>query len=179
MTPIAPSGATLDQSGNGSADLSVAPSSWRFVTDAVMGGVSVGTLGPALHNGRLCLRLQGQVRTANGGGFIKARLKLTDRESNGLAGYDGLLLDVCGNAERYNLHLHTTDMRLPWQSYRKSFFASVEWTSVRIPFADLKPHRISAPLCLDSVAEISLLAIGREFSASLSVSRMSLFERFQ
>ncbi|MDJ0863136.1 MAG: CIA30 family protein [Gammaproteobacteria bacterium] len=163
-----------DQSEKGNTALPINTAMWRIVTDTVMGGMSEGTLELAKRDGRRCLRLQGQVRTANGGGFIKAGLKLKDWEGNGLAESDGIMIDVSGNAERYNVHLRTTDMRLPWQSYRQSFLAPVRWTRVTLPFADFEPHRISAPLRLNQVVELSLVAIGREFSADLCVSRLSV-----
>jgi hypothetical protein len=42
--------------------------SWRLITDNVMGGVSSGRLTMDAREGRLCLRLQGDVRLENSGG---------------------------------------------------------------------------------------------------------------
>lgn len=50
--------------------------SWRLVTDEVMGGVSEGRLTIDEVDGRPCIRLRGRVRLENRGGFVQAALDL-------------------------------------------------------------------------------------------------------
>ena len=101
-----------------------------MVSDGVMGGVSDGNLSPDRIDGRPCLRLQGNVRLDNNGGFIQAALDIGKTRAFDASGYRGLLLDVYGNDEEYNLHLRTHDLWLPWQSYRATFQAPDQWRRV-------------------------------------------------
>ena len=89
--------------------------------------------------------------------------------------YDGVLLDVHGNGETYNVHLRTSDLWLPWQSYRASFRAPPTWTTIRLPFASFNPYRTQAPLALRNLRRIGLVAIGREFDAELCLGRLALY----
>ena len=81
-----------------------APATWRFFTDAVMGGVSSGQLRAEPVAGRAALCLRGRVSLANRGGFIQMALDV--RVPAGFA-WRGIELDVRGNDRRYNLHLRT------------------------------------------------------------------------
>jgi hypothetical protein len=86
-------------------------SRWEYLADTVMGGVSEGRVSFAREDGAAFARLEGQVSTANRGGFIQMRRKL-DAPPDGIA---GLRLVVRGNGERYFVHLRTTGTALPWQ----------------------------------------------------------------
>ena len=120
--------------------------SWRLVTDQVMGGISDGQLTIDEADGRPCLRLHGRVRLENRGGFLQAALDLNGEASGAFSSYEGVLLDVYGNGESYNVHLRTAAARLPWQSYRASFQAPARWQTVRLPFSRFEPYRIDMPL---------------------------------
>ncbi len=148
---------------------------WRLVTDGVMGGVSQGTLLADHIDDRDCLHLRGEVRLENNGGFVQAALDLTNTAAFDATSYNGLLLDVYGNGERYNLHLRTTDNWLPWQSYRADFTATPGWQTVRLPFTDFTAYRISKPLNLTRLERIGIVAIGRAFQADLCVARVTLY----
>lgn len=148
---------------------------WRLVTDGVMGGVSDGRLQPAQIDGRSCLRLTGEVSTLNNGGFIQASLDLDAAGLLDARAYRGIEIDVYGNDETYNLHLRTADTRIVWQSYRASFQAPPRWQTVRLPFAELQPHRIEEPLDLSRLRRLGLVAIGREMQADLCIARVSFY----
>ena len=45
-------------------------SKWRGVSDPVMGGISITGVTRDVLDGQTCLRLAGDIRTENGGGFI-------------------------------------------------------------------------------------------------------------
>ncbi len=149
--------------------------SWRLVTDRVMGGVSSGDLRPETVDGQPCLRLTGKVRLENEGGFVQMALDLLPHGYLDARKYSGVLLDVRGNTEGYNLHVRTADVSRPWQAYRATFQARPSWHTVRVPFSKLAPYRISAPLDLSRLRRIGLVAIGRAFFADLCVSRVALY----
>ncbi len=149
---------------------------WRGVSDRVMGGISQETLRVEEHEGRRCLRLSGNVRLENNGGFIQMALDLdlggacVDASS-----FAGLRLLVNGNGERYSVHLRTADITRPWQSYRAHFEARPQWREVQLPFADFRPHRLDVPLDLTRLRRIGVVAIGRAFFADLRLAEMAFF----
>ena len=140
-----------------------------------MGGVSSGRLTPDTVAGRACLRMLGEVRLENNGGFVQMALDVGDAIQDALPDYAGVELDVYGNAERYNLHLRTEDMQYPWQSYRVSFTAAADWTTLRFPFADFEPHRLESPLEPGRIRRIGVVAIGRAFRADLCLGRLGFY----
>jgi hypothetical protein len=149
--------------------------SWRLITDTVMGGVSQARMTHDRLAGRSCLRLQGDVSLDNQGGFVQIALDLALEGTLDASGYQGVLIDVYGNAETYNVHLRTAGMWLPWQSYRASFTAPAEWRTVRIPFAQFQPYRMRKDLDTRRLKRLGLVAIGRAFSADLCLSRLALY----
>ena len=149
--------------------------SWRMVTDGVMGGVSSGTLTTAAIDDRDCLRMQGDVRLENNGGFVQAALQLEDTAAEDASGYSGVAIDVYGNNESYNLHLRTDDLWLPWQSYRASFQATDSWQTVRLPFAEFVPYKTSKALDLTELERLGVVAIGRAFSADVCIGRLEFY----
>jgi hypothetical protein len=151
--------------------------SWRGVSDRVMGGISQETLRLEMHRGRRCLRLCGDVRLENNGGFIQMAL---DLDPGGgcmdASSFTGLRLMVFGNRESYSVHLRTADVVRPWQSYRAHFDASPEWREVRLPFSDFRPHRLETPMDLTRLRRIGIVAIGRAFFADLRLGEIAFFE---
>jgi len=149
---------------------------WRLFTDRVMGGVSNGTMTRETVSGRAAIRMRGDVSLENNGGFIQISLDLAPAgEAADTSAWSGLEVDVLGRGEDYSLRLRTTDLTESWQSYRQGFVAGPEWTTVRLPFADFTPHRTETPLDLTKLRRLGLVAIGREFSADLSVGGVRLY----
>jgi hypothetical protein len=140
-----------------------------------MGGVSEGSLVPDTVAGRSCVRLRGTVSVENRGGFLQAALDAGADGTLDASGYTGVLLDVYGNGEEYNVHLRTADVWLPWQSYRATFTAPAAWHTVRLPFAGFTGHRIRTPLDVTALRRIGILAIGRAFKADVCVGRVGLY----
>jgi hypothetical protein len=149
--------------------------SWRLITDNVMGGVSSGLLTLDSVENRPCLHLRGDVRLENNGGFVQAALDLKGTGAFDASAYQGVLLDVYGNDEVYNLHLRTDAVWLPWQSYRAGFRAAAGWHSVRLPFADFDGYRITTALDTARLQRIGIVAIGRAYQADLCVARVALY----
>jgi hypothetical protein len=149
---------------------------WRFVTDGVMGGVSDGRLDPDVAENRACLHLQGKVRLDNNGGFIQAALEVPGKVRDVAADYTGIALEVSGNGEAYNLHLRTSDLWLPWQSYRTTFTAGPQWQTLYLPFEEFEAYRTSKALDVRRLKRIGILAIGRAFAADLCFGRVALYK---
>ncbi|MCW8858698.1 MAG: CIA30 family protein [Deltaproteobacteria bacterium] len=147
---------------------------WRLVTDQVMGGISEGTLRLDTYNGQSCLRLQGEVSTENNGGFIQMALDLTTDKNFDASSYSGIELKIAGNSEDYNIHLRTTDLWFPWQSYRAGFKTTSDWQSLFIPFAAFEPYRTGRTLNLERLKRIGFVAIGREMTSDLCIGKVWL-----
>ena len=163
-------------------DLSRAPplasigTRWQLLTDQVMGGVSVGTLAREIVEGRPALHMRGAVSLANNGGFVQMALDLApDGASLDAGTWLGLELTVIGNDQEYGVHLRTSDLARPWQSYRNSFLAKPVWQTITLPFADFAPHRTDVPLDLRRLRRLGVIAIGREFSADIAVGDVRLY----
>ncbi|MDJ0607828.1 MAG: CIA30 family protein [Kiloniellales bacterium] len=147
---------------------------WRGVSDRVMGGISEASVRAEVIDGRPCLRLSGEVRLENDGGFIQAALDLAPEGATlDASNFAGLRALVRGNGERYSVHLRTADIVRPWQSYRAHFTAGPEWTDVQLPFTAFRPYRLEAPLDVSRLRRVGLVAIGRAFTADLAVAELA------
>jgi hypothetical protein len=151
-------------------------SEWRLLTDGVMGGVSEGQLSPATIEDHPCLRMRGDVKLDNNGGFVQAALNLSKQTVKDIEAFTGLMLQVYGNNEEYNIHLRTTDVWLPWQSYRATFVAPSTWKTLYIPFTEFTPYRIRKALNINKIKRIGIVAIGREFKADLCIGQVGLYK---
>ena len=125
--------------------------------------------------GRPCQRLNGQVSLDNNGGFIQAAIDLSSKEEFDASGYTGIFIDVYGNNESYNIHLRTSDIQKPWQSYRVSFIPEQEWQTLKFEFSNFEMHRIEMPLDTSKLTRIGIVAIGREFYADLCIGRIGFY----
>jgi Complex I intermediate-associated protein 30 (CIA30) len=172
--PASPSMQLIDDRSSGDAR-SALGTSWRLVTDNVMGGVSRGGMQFATAGGRPCLRLTGTVSLENNGGFVQASLDLDKSGLLDARGYAGIEIEVFGNGESYNLHLRSADTRIVWQSYRASFQAPPRWQTLRLPFASFQPYRIDKPLDLSKLRRLGVVAIGREMRADICIARLTLY----
>ena len=162
------------------AGLSALGTRWQLLTDQVMGGVSRGTLTRETVAGRPALVIRGDVRLENNGGFIQMALDLARPEAPGSGTLDarlwqGLEIDVHGARQSYSLHLRTTDLDRPWQSYRLDFSVRPVWQSLRLPFVDFMSHRTEAPLDLSRLRRLGIVAIGRAFRADLALGGVRFY----
>lgn len=163
-------GDTLDLKSALIDDLSREPPQWQLFTDRVMGGISNGAMSREEVAGRPVIRMRGDVSLENNGGFVQIAIDLSpDGKAVDASSWRGLELDVVGNGEEYSLHLRTEDLTRPWQSYRQSFRADPQWRTVRFLFKDLKAYRTDTALNLSRLRRIGIVAIGRAFSADISV----------
>ena len=148
---------------------------WRPVSDTVMGGASSVRLLSTEILGRACLRLTGEVKLENNGGFVQASLDLSDKGLLDASKFTGIEVDVLGNNEIYNLHLRTDDTQIVWQSYRASFNATKNWQTIRLPFNSFVPHRIDVPLDTSRLRRLGVVAIGRAMQADICIGRLALY----
>lgn len=156
--------------------LAVTGSGWALISDRVMGGVSSGEMRRETVNGREAIRMTGGVSLENDGGFLQVALDLGDAgDAVDASAWDGIRLDVLGNDQVYNLHLRTSDIRRPWESYRQSFRAPSEWTTVFLPFSEFEPHRTERPFKPSRLRRLGIVAIGREFEADIAVADIRFY----
>ncbi len=149
---------------------------WESVTDRVMGGLSDAALARETYQGRSCLHLRGDVRLDNNGGFVQMALDLAPLGGElDASSWTGVELVVQGNGERYGVHLRTGDLTRPWQSYRAGLVAGPAWQNVRLPFVDFVTHRTEAPLALQRLRRLGLVAIGKAFEADLRLACLSFY----
>jgi hypothetical protein len=150
--------------------------SWRLVTDRVMGGISVGRMSLKEIDGRRALCMKGDLSLENNGGFVQVILDLNPAGHFNAESYTGIHVVVRGNGESYNLHLKTADIRFPWQSYRSAFQAGPDWREIRLPFKGFESYRIDRPLDTGQLTRLGLVAIGRAFTADLCVAQVGLYQ---
>lgn len=149
---------------------------WEFVADTVMGGVSTGNCQVETYKGRKATVLRGDVSLEDNGGFVQIAADLnTDGRSCDLSAWDGFELTVCGNTATYDFRLRTDALSRPWQSFRTDFVAPPEWQTVRLPFADVTPHKTDATFDAAGLRRIGILAIGREMQAEIAVTSVHLY----
>lgn len=147
---------------------------WDYVSDTVMGGRSKGQV-EVLGNGADAeLRLTGRVSTENNGGFIQVRRRFVSAWPKGAK---GLSLSVRGNGKTYYVFLKTPALRRVWFSYRASFVAGPDWTTIQLPFEGFKPShdRMPATFAPSDVTSLGIVAYGADFDAEVSVKSIALF----
>jgi len=149
---------------------------WQMLSDAVMGGVSAGRMSRTVIAQRAAIRMQGAVSLENNGGFIQIALDLAPNGATFDAiAFAGIAVDVLGNGEEYGLHLRTSELTRPWQSYRTTFIAEPAWREIKLPFRSFVPHRTDVPLNLHLLRRIGIVAIGRAFSADVAVGGLRFY----
>lgn len=149
---------------------------WQLLSDAVMGGVSSGRMTSAVVSGRAAIRMQGSVSLENNGGFLQIALDLAPGGGSVDASrFLGLEIDTLGNGEDYGLHLRTSDLTRPWQSYRAGFKAGGMWMTIQMPFAAFVPYRTDMPLDVRRLRRLGIVAIGREFSPDICVGGVRFY----
>ena len=151
---------------------------WQFYTDQVMGGVSEGRASVLSGPEGPYVRLEGLVSTANNGGFIQIRTKITD----GVKDAEGILLKVRGNGENYYIHLNTNETIFLPQQYRYYYQAIFQtfkdWTEVKLPFSTAfkrSNFNISKSFDGNQIKTIGILAYGKDHNALLEVSHLSFY----
>lgn len=164
------------QSGNGE---SVFGTRWSGFSDRVMGGLSDLSLGyQRLPDNTLSLRLQGQVRLENNGGFIQARLPL-ERNGQRFDADEWLGIRITARAQpgAYYIHLRTRATWLPWQYYgaRIPVNSSEQWLTMDIPFSAFQGESTRRSLDVSSLKSIGIVAYGEAFEADIEVIELAFY----
>jgi len=148
---------------------------WSFITDGVMGGLSVGKLNIDKIEDKLCYRMTGNVTTANNGGFIQIRSLIVPNIK--VKDFSGIYLKVFGNNKNYNLHIRTGLTVAPWQYYGFSFFSSDNWLEIRAPFEEFKKSNFYQPKKLSNqkIKSIGLVAAFDDFKSDICLSEIGFY----
>lgn len=150
---------------------------WTFVTDQVMGGVSVGSMEKVKLQGRGALHITGNVSLENNGGFIQARTNLNPKgRTFDARSFEGVFLHTKGNDEQYAVHLKTADTKLPWQYYQALFQAGPSWQEIKIDFGRFKGYWLTKPLDVKALKSIAIVAIQKQFEADIYVERIGFYK---
>ena len=149
------------------------PSSWMMISDRVMGGVSSAELRQEKRDNSHCSCLSGRTSLDNNGGFVQ--MKFDIQSSLLRTGYQGIFIELYGSAHEYNLHIKTTQLTRPWQSFRYSLAVAPQWTRFIVPYEQLQAHRTDAELEPTKITSIAVVAIGQEFDVDVCVRRLGFF----
>lgn len=149
---------------------------WTNVNDVVMGGISdslmqVSEDGTGVFAGHLSFE--------NNSGFASVRAPLPE---NDFTGYDGIVLRVKGDGNRYSFRIRT-DMLFDGVVYRQEFdTVAGEWMDIELSFSGFKPSfrgRIvpdAPPLDPSRIFQIGfLISEKQEGSFRLEVERIDAF----
>jgi hypothetical protein len=145
---------------------------WQTADDRVMGGVSVAHVDARTMNDAPCMCLTGDVSTENRGGFIQMKWTFDDMDASA---YQGVMLDVLGNGETYNIHIRTNQLWLPWQSFRASFDTNHTWQSISIPFSAFENYKTWSTLDASRIRKVAVVAIGKDFKAEVCVRKAGFY----
>ncbi len=149
------------------------PSPWVVISDQVMGGVSSAELHQDQRDNSSCSCLIGHTSLDNNGGFVQMRF---DIEPSCLQpDYRGIFIELYGSAHEYNLHVKTTQLTRPWQSFRSSLAVEPRWTRFIVPYEQLQAHRTDAELEPTKITSIAVVVIGQEFDVDVCVRRLGFF----
>ncbi len=149
------------------------PSAWMMISDQVMGGVSSAVLQQDQRHNSICSCLTGRTSLDNNGGFVQMKLDIKQDELR--TDYRGLFIELYGNAHDYNLHVKTTQLNRPWQSFRCTLSVEPQWTRFIVPYEQLIAHRIHAELQPADISSVAIVAIGKEFDVDVCVRRLGFY----
>lgn len=149
------------------------PSPWLVISDQVMGGVSTAKLHQDKRDNSSCSCLVGRTSLDNNGGFVQMKLDIEPSQLR--TDYQGLFIELYGTAHEYNLHVKTTQLTRPWQSFRCSLAVEPQWTRFLVPYAQLQAHRIETELQPAAIRSVAVVAIGEAFEVDVCVRRFGFF----
>lgn len=149
---------------------------WRNFTDQVMGGISTQQVTRETIDGRTALRLRGDVRLENNGGFVMVRADLT-RAGRALdaSDYKGVRITTRGHGETYHVHLRTTNLLFPWQFYAAPFKATLEWQTIDLPFSAFAPESTRARFNPRRLTSLAIVGMKKAFQADVAVARIEFY----
>ena len=150
---------------------------WQYISDQVMGGVSVGKVTLEQDGEMYYARLTGNVSTRNYGGVIQLRtgISFANSEKDG-KNLQGVRLNVRGNGETYEIHITTNDRTYRGDYYSATFKAESDWKMIDLPFNKFKRKRSNnTKLDAQNITRLGIVAYGREYVADISVSTIEFY----
>ena len=157
----------------GNVEMKANKAGWVFFSDQVMGGKSQGKAELLDDLGDKFIRLEGNVTTANNGGFIQVRAAIS-----GLAReVKGITLKIRGNGEKYFVFIRTSGTVLPWQFYKADFPSKSEWSEVNLEFSQFTRSSawLSNTVRPESIKSIGIVAYGRDHQALIDIADLKFF----
>ena len=147
---------------------------WEFISDQVMGGVSLGRFEVLKEKRIKFLRMTGNVSLENNGGFIQVRKRVYPSIEGNIK---GIKLITRGNRSDYYIHIRTKYTILPWQYYQLKFRASNQWETKILNIREFTRSGSLLPKVINSssIKAIALVAIGREHDVELDVAEIIIF----
>ena len=144
---------------------------WKFITDQVMGGVSIGKYEFKEENKIKFLRMTGKVSLENNGGFIQVRREVIREKP---MPFKIISLNARGNNLDYYVHLRTIFTVLPWQYYQAKFKVSKNWKTFKLSLTNFKKSGVLLPNKINTnhIKSIALVAFGKEHEVELDVSQI-------
>lgn len=148
---------------------------WQFFTDRVMGGKSSGNVNIDVIKDKKSYHMNGNVTTANNGGFIQMRAKIDPPIPNN--NYSGVYVLSCGNNLKYAIHLRTNYTKLPWQYYSSKFIAYNEWKRIELPFDNFGQSNFYQPkkFYYNKIRTIGVVAGFDNFQANIAISEIGFY----
>lgn len=169
--PIPPLDLTLDDFGD---ELPSAYGRWSLSTDRVMGGISDGAASLEMVEGRRAMRLTGQVRLENNGGFVQNTLRMS-RETDASA-YEGIRLGArAARPGAYYVFVRTSASWMPWSYYSAPLSADATWREHTIPWSAFEGQAVGRALDPARIRSISVVAYGEAMEADIAVDRIGLY----
>ena len=146
---------------------------WKMISDQVMGGLSEGNM-QITEQG---VNLQGKVSLENNGGFLQIQWPITDTvKATDLQNYQGIFIEWCSQqTETLELLIKSTQLWMPWQSYRCKATATPEWQTLYMPFEQFEPYRTQTPLKPARMTKFSVLAGGKERTVNVTIRQFGLY----
>ena len=158
---------------------SILGSYWQLSSDRVMGGISLGEafLAPSpLDGDAYILKMTGDVRLENNGGFVQVRLPLgSANRPFDASEFSGVALNVRGNGEVYYVHIRLAGSWRPWAYFYQRFVTSSDWTRVELPFEAFKSDSTRGALPSDRLVSIAVVAAKEKMRADIEVARVELY----
>ena len=157
----------------GDLEMSKNNMNWVFFSDQVMGGKSQGRAEVAIDGGTEFVRLQGDVTTANNGGFIQIRKPIAGLSRD----LKGISLKIRGNGKKYYVFIRTSGTMLPWQYYKADFPTKREWSEVQIEFKSFirSSAWLGQKILPEKIKSIGIVAFGRDHKALIDIASLQFF----
>lgn len=144
---------------------------WQMVSDQVMGGRSQGQM----HMTSEGVHLQGQISYENNGGFVQVKWPLKDTSLR-TAEFDGVwFVAKAPKKTQVTVVLKSSQLWMPWQSYRAQVELSSDWQRFSIEFEQFTAYKTWTRLKTQRINQFALL-LGEQGSQELMVQKFGLFK---